>query len=1283
MKETGLSKKFLTLTALIFVLTFLTGTSNADVIALKASLNALESHINGNAPLTGSQIAAHKGVIDSNSQFIDDSSSVIQASFDLVSTYDTTPGFGPLWINQPNFNRDSVVESDIHYVIYCVMQHIMDITYTNANVLTYQDIIDGFKFKCSSQFPGAVDPPADPEAVYIVSIDGSQPDTFGRSTMYTERPARKPTGAYAAPGSIVTVTVPSALVNSGYSIRIGAQSPDHSNKPRMERLDRSSLLYPIESTEVKIASPLGGSIYVEVPFLANAGVVVIQIKNAVRAPYFSAKSFHSTTLEEWQNIERHHPGPWADFQSEKFMMTIPTDWIYAFDDPVSMMQDWDQAMDVMNDLMGFPHYRSKETMYPIVDVQNRNTVFSPGYPSCNYSYDPTRSYGGNYNSYHLTGPENCPDWIFHEEGHAYGIPGRETESTMNLLHVPIVESFGYSLDYALAGSRGFQNNPHKTLDNTAIAWMCSFNFAPREAPMASGEKAYQLKGHAKYVDIARLFGWEVLNSYWYSYNEDYENGVSYSAVGDDLILRLSKHAGFDLRPLLHFWGYHPSNPDALAAAIVAEGLPKSTAVYDLLIKYRSIVPADNAAFQTYAYNWWGRQPKITGYWTETEHARQWDTTAYWEQRGNIYCGTDPDEADGEIYTEASGARNQFVIDKLIAKYFPEKDVTSPTPDPTVWAKPPSSGGEPVTLFHEDFEIPVVEGYNQGACPSGWVRANQGYGSSRHGLVNKYLGAFSAPEGNDQGYAFRYTNSGLTSAEGEIGRLALNEVYTVSFDVVRDDGQNAGLPYKVQLAAFGPDILRTDIRSIPLNSEILVQVNGNATDDGLFKTVSFEFSADPVTHAASIGKDLGIRLVGATTSAIVDNVKVEVQTPSPTDITMEAAAAVDASPVEYYFTCISGGGHDSGWQDSPRYTDTGLTPGAKYTYTVKVRDKSPAQNATAESEPQWTLSGGSPLCGDINTSGGTVDLADFAAMASCWGENPLTNQDCAYANLIEFDGNVIDSLDMAVLAELFLSVPTDLPPNCSSIITDPYPPTPDPATFNKLPYPLSKTSIEMTAAAVSDISGVEYSFNCISGPGHDSGWQDDTTYVDTGLAAGYEYTYTVTARDKSVNQNTTGASAPASVFLIDWSRVLYEDFENGFVNWNDGGMDCELYTGGNFAYQGTNAVNLQDNNDQSVTSTADLSMSGYSQIKVKFAYYCDSMDNSSEDFWLQISTDGGVSYATVEEWNLDDEFINNRFYNEEVIITGYTLNNQTRLRFRCDASTNLDDVYIDDITVFAQ
>ncbi|MHC4866359.1 MAG: discoidin domain-containing protein, partial [Planctomycetota bacterium] len=90
-----------------------------------------------------------------------------------------------------------------------------------------------------------------------------------------------------------------------------------------------------------------------------------------------------------------------------------------------------------------------------------------------------------------------------------------------------------------------------------------------------------------------------------------------------------------------------------------------------------------------------------------------------------------------------------------------------------------------------------------------------------------------------------------------------------------------------------------------------------------------------------------------------------------------------------------------------------------------------------------------------------------------------------------------------------------------------PPSPDPMTWNTAPYAASSTAISMVATTASDLSGVEYYFECTAGGGNDSGWQDPVAYTDTGLTPDTEYTYRVQARDKSANQNTTGWSGTAS------------------------------------------------------------------------------------------------------------------------------------------------------------
>ncbi|OUX37376.1 MAG: hypothetical protein CBE26_03515 [Kiritimatiellaceae bacterium TMED266] len=70
--------------------------------------------------------------------------------------------------------------------------------------------------------------------------------------------------------------------------------------------------------------------------------------------------------------------------------------------------------------------------------------------------------------------------------------------------------------------------------------------------------------------------------------------------------------------------------------------------------------------------------------------------------------------------------------------------------------------------------------------------------------------------------------------------------------------------------------------------------------------------------------------------------------SDSSVTLTAETAVDDNLVEYYFTSTSLGGHDSGWQSSPIYTDSGLFPETRYRYRVRARDLSLSRHETVDS-----------------------------------------------------------------------------------------------------------------------------------------------------------------------------------------------------------------------------------------------------------------------------------------------------------------------------------------------
>ncbi len=72
------------------------------------------------------------------------------------------------------------------------------------------------------------------------------------------------------------------------------------------------------------------------------------------------------------------------------------------------------------------------------------------------------------------------------------------------------------------------------------------------------------------------------------------------------------------------------------------------------------------------------------------------------------------------------------------------------------------------------------------------------------------------------------------------------------------------------------------------------------------------------------------------------------TAAETSASMRATTATDESGgVQYYFEETTGmpGGDDSGWQNQPTYTDSGLMTGTQYAYRVKARDISQWRNET--------------------------------------------------------------------------------------------------------------------------------------------------------------------------------------------------------------------------------------------------------------------------------------------------------------------------------------------------
>ena len=154
------------------------------------------------------------------------------------------------------------------------------------------------------------------------------------------------------------------------------------------------------------------------------------------------------------------------------------------------------------------------------------------------------------------------------------------------------------------------------MDQTTIDWIITDNFRnnreiscdPTMNPSVCHEVRYQHRGHAIYIEIADLFGWDAIyKTHKVFYDEwkintqkdwGFMGMVNGNQISDDeLILAASNANNVNMAPLFHFWGRQPS--EELANQL--KNLPESKEIYCRLEYYKSMAPTDLSSFQTW-YN---------------------------------------------------------------------------------------------------------------------------------------------------------------------------------------------------------------------------------------------------------------------------------------------------------------------------------------------------------------------------------------------------------------------------------------------------------------------------------------------------------------------------------------------------------------------------------------------------------------------------------------------------------------------------------------------------------
>ena len=623
-----------------------------NATALDASIDQLSAHFNNTAPLDATSFAAAAASMTKNAVLLPTSESLMVKALDLADLYEAKAG--PLFVSTPTVSgiRRVAVAGETSQVreartMLNVFQIVHDEVFRDETVATCGAVLQGRRWKTADYFPGKVTATLDASKTFSVPVNATVPALWGKPVAFGTSPKTRATGLFLPPGSVARVTVPAALVNTGFAVQIGAHTWDHSGKDNHTRLHRTTRSFEITRQVTTVASPLGGGVYIVVPYLANAGMVSVQVQGVVEAPMFSLRSFDTMTVADW-TARRTAGAPWADFVTDNFMMQVPTNYVYAKADPTQLMKDWDTFMKAYATFVGIPpEKRNDITSWLQADVQIRAGVYSIGYPQVNNDYNPRDDQRGNSTRMLVTSPLGA-QVDSHELGHAQLFSGfrGEGEAINNFPFAYIANTkFGYTFDEAFRLSFDNVGTGGHTPDRAAVDWMVTVNFG-NGAEMdysntTKDEFRYQKRGYAKYADIARLFDWKVLTGFYAQENLDYNAktpGDGLSAV-DSRILRLSVQAGADLTPLIHFWGIRPVEPARLKAAMAAKGIGSSLAIKELMLRYRTLIPANNVAFDAFFESVFpgkpaGYSPDFGPGWYQVRRT-QWNETLAAKAAGTI------------------------------------------------------------------------------------------------------------------------------------------------------------------------------------------------------------------------------------------------------------------------------------------------------------------------------------------------------------------------------------------------------------------------------------------------------------------------------------------------------------------------------------------------------------------------------------------------------------------------------------------------------------------------
>lgn len=255
-------------------------------------------------------------------------------------------------------------------------------------------------------FPGSVPKSAPRVADRVVAVDVSIPQWHS-------------TGLYAAPGEVIRVSIPQQAANRGLAVRIGCHTDPLWQLDTWKRAPEISRREMLKEPLTLTANPFGGLIYIDIPENGPHATIDFTISGAVEAPHFI---LGKTSLADWKSRIRDNPAPWAELETNKIILSVPSEKIRHLDNPDELMTLWDRILDAEADLGTISRDRKRpERIVP--DIQFRGppeAAMHSGYPimtrldhSVENSLSTTALSNGSWGHFHELGHNHQQeDWTF-------------------------------------------------------------------------------------------------------------------------------------------------------------------------------------------------------------------------------------------------------------------------------------------------------------------------------------------------------------------------------------------------------------------------------------------------------------------------------------------------------------------------------------------------------------------------------------------------------------------------------------------------------------------------------------------------------------------------------------------------------------------------------------------------------------------------------------------------------------------------------------------------------